>query len=69
MRTLGLVNLKILRACSVFHSKYGRNRAVLKIPNMSGVLPEPRWSGEPTLLTDDLFVIVPDKGGPRPGGG
>ncbi|KAE8287282.1 hypothetical protein D5F01_LYC13320 [Larimichthys crocea] len=31
---------------------------------MSGVLPEPRWSGEPTLLSDDLCVIVPDKGGP-----
>ncbi|TKS65619.1 Flap endonuclease 1 [Collichthys lucidus] len=64
IRTLGLVNLRILRACGVFHSKHGRSRAVLKIPNTSGVLPEPRWSGEPTLLTDDLCVIVPDKGGP-----
>lgn len=61
LRTLGLVNLKIMRACCVFHSKHGYSRAVLKIPKTNGVVPEPR-SGEPTLLTDDLCVILPDRG-------
>lgn len=61
IRTLGLVNLRILRACGVFNSKHGYSRAVLKIPNTNGVVPQPSWAGEPTLLTDDFCVIVPER--------
>ena len=61
IRTLGLVNLRILRACGVFNSKHGYSRAVLKMPNTTGVVPQPSWAGEPTLLTDDFCVIVPEK--------
>ena len=56
MRTVGLVDLKILRACGVFHSKHGYSRALLKMPNTYGVIPEPRWLGQPTLLTDALCI-------------
>lgn len=61
IRTLGLVNLRILRACGVFNSKHGHSRAMLKIPNTNGVVPQSSWAGEPTLLTDDFCVIVPEK--------
>ncbi|KAJ8009887.1 hypothetical protein DPEC_G00068840 [Dallia pectoralis] len=35
---------------------------MLKIPNTKGALPEPRWLGKSTLLTDDWCVIAPAKG-------
>ncbi|KAK2811897.1 hypothetical protein Q5P01_000119 [Channa striata] len=55
IRTLGLVNLKILRACGVFHAKHGRHRAMLKIPATRGVRPQPRGRGGPRArLADDL---------------
>lgn len=57
VRTLGLLNIKILRACGVFHKKHGGGRAVLRIPKTKGVLPRPRWLGEDTVLSDDLCVI------------
>lgn len=57
VHTLGLVNIKILRACGVFHKKHGSGRAVLHIPRTKGVVPTPKWLGEDTVLSDNLCVI------------
>lgn len=52
IRTLSLLDLKILRVCGVCRSKHGRSRVALTIPNTTGLLLEPRNSA-PTLLSDD----------------
>lgn len=59
IRTLGMVNLNILRACGVFYAKHGSGRALLRLPNTKGVTPQPRWRGKSTSLTDDLCIITP----------
>lgn len=62
VRTLGLSNIKILRACGLFNKKHGSTRAVLLIPKTRGVLPTPRWLGDSTLLSDDMDAIDRNKG-------
>lgn len=62
VRTLGLLNMKILRACGLFNKKHGSTRAVLLIPKTKGVVPTPRWLGKTTLLSDDTCVIDHSKG-------
>ncbi|MEO1632779.1 MAG: hypothetical protein AAFU38_18575 [Bacteroidota bacterium] len=61
LRTLGLSNLSILRACGIFRGKCGRNRAMLRLPGARGVLPDlgckEAARGLRTRLTDDLCVV------------
>ncbi|KAK7878298.1 hypothetical protein WMY93_031117 [Mugilogobius chulae] len=66
IRTLGLINLKILIACGVFQSRRGRSRVLLKIPKIKGVIPERALSGLHSVLTDDLCVVRSSRNARRP---
>nr|BBA49238.1 hypothetical protein [Oryzias latipes] len=68
IRTLGPADLNILRVCGVFHSRRGRHRALLKIPDTQGVRPGSRASGGArcTRLTEDLREIAASSTIPPP---
>ena len=61
IRTLGLVNLKILKCCDLLSSRHCSARVTLTLPSTQGVVPEPRWVWGETKLVDDADVFASNR--------
>ena len=55
--TLGLVNLKILKAAGILGERKGREQIYIHIPATKGVEPMPRWSAKKSKLCDEFYDI------------
>ena len=55
--TLGLINLKILKATGILGGRKGREQVYIHMPSTQGIEPMPRWSAKKTELCDEFYDI------------